>query len=306
MMKVAKFESYVRNCGDFADRKDFYLFGTIVAKQRIEALCKTEGFIDRVCRSRKGELMEIGLEGMKLSYVYDEKLADSMLAMHFIGCMPKFFTPELIYFLIGAVLQEYVIVIHSEHRQYCYKAIALVLGLIQPLKWPYPIIPLIIDSSMAGLLESPVPLICGIEEPSSDFVSRWSSHSKTHNHIIHIQLETSRIYGQPRLSFRKSVISHQPDGFTDHCQALHDHIWQAKDTHATHTLTHKYQSAIRSTYMPHIHIHTLMHDDSADYRITRDAMISKAKAMADVVQIIAHTQMMHVYMDKVKADMLNL
>lgn len=123
--------------------------------------------------------------------------------------IPKTMQLETILLVLGAVLQEGIVFIHSKFRNRGFELVSFILGVISPLIWPFCVVPLL-KKNMEHLTDCPVPLICVIEEEPVIFNQRWKNRPSSSESSIHIQLETNKVIGSKvPLDFLKTIVNNK-------------------------------------------------------------------------------------------------
>ena len=103
--------------------------------------------------------------------------------------------------------------------------ISLILDLIYPLYWPYPVLPQLIGEKMLSFLDSPVPLLAGLEIGPSRFES-FVRGRKIHKQEVHISLDRNRVIGDLKYDLKDDILKKTQAGLQNYkrMKELHERI----------------------------------------------------------------------------------
>ena len=180
-IKIARMEAhsvFMNQSSWFRGYKDYEAIGSAVTdKYFYKETHPVVGLLPLLYWADIYKGISIQRAGQNVDFKADILSASTMHSLEAINLLPGYITPWLILLILGAVLQECVVVIHGSKRKVCYDIVSFVLSLISPVCWPYPVIPLLSGEMMEEFTDSPVPLICTIEEDPDIFEQKWTRRS---------------------------------------------------------------------------------------------------------------------------------
>ena len=77
---------------------------------------------------------------------------------------------------------------HSKNLKHSFAAVSFFTSILKPLKWPYPIVPVIIPKNY-DLMLSPFPILGCIRDDVIYVMNKWNS-SKEPN-LVHIDMDSN-------------------------------------------------------------------------------------------------------------------
>lgn len=196
------------------------VFGNLISIAWFSKESKKGGFLDSIRSLNVFDGVVIEKNGLSLNFTATENDDIEFQALKQLDGLPGFVSPLVICSILGGLLQEQIVVLHSSNRIVIYQLMMFLLSLIYPLQWPYPIIPLLVNSQMQDYLESPVPLLCGVEEDPDQFEELWEEKSKKLPSVLHIQLEKACTLGKTNLNFRDSIMKAESNYNWERCKTL--------------------------------------------------------------------------------------
>ena len=209
------YRQFIDNCGDFHGVNDYIVFGSVVSERIFMKLCGYNGNLSQLYQQK---LLNSGIRFHKAEQEIYFKPEPNM--KHLYQCLEalchldsQYTQPSLILNIMGAVLQEKIVVLHGAKRQVCFDLIDLILNIIYPLYWPYPVLPSLLGGKMLSFLDSPVPLLAGLEIDPQRFESftRRRSISKQE---VHISLDRNQCVGTLKYDLRDDIIKKNEAGRT--------------------------------------------------------------------------------------------
>ena len=104
---------------------------------------------------------------------------------------------ETFFFILTAVLLEHSIMFHSRSLRVSNAAMIFFISAIKPLKWPYPIVPLVIPKNY-DLMRSPFPILGCIKDDLVFVTNTWNSSIEPN--LVHVDLDNN--YQSTSLKYR--------------------------------------------------------------------------------------------------------
>ena len=221
--RLKVFNKYLLEFGDFSSPLDFIVFGQSVTLSEISNLSKRGNLLHDLYKSSVYKEIKTFSPLRKINFMCNMKDSETKHSIEALTLLPYSIKLDTILTVIGALLQESVVVLHSESRKTGFEMMSFVLGLISPLVWPYPVIP-VLKREMEDLVSSPVPLICSVEEPVANFREKWEKRKHLSPHSVHIQLETGQTIGQPPINFKEAIVYRYSSNIYYQCSEAIDRI----------------------------------------------------------------------------------
>lgn len=134
-------------------------------------------------------------------------------------------SPQTLLSVLSVLLQEKTLLLHSTNRAVAYNLVNLVLSLMTPLVWPYPIVPVLPSlQDTFLLLDSPIPVLCCIEGPLDQFeihAKRWSLQFPS---AYIVQIDRGWRVGTLPVDLLPDIIEPQSFGAYHRLLKLHDDL----------------------------------------------------------------------------------
>lgn len=287
--------------------KDYILFGNLISFTTFQKLSIPGGLFEELYYSDLDKEVCLNRSNIKFSISPVVENLSIDLAIGSLDNLPSCLTPKLIFDIIGAVLLEKSVIIHAANRRLCFQTINLVLGLISPLVWPYPIVPLILDNGMQELINSPVPLLCGVEEDPKIFHLVWGEKTNQSKNVFHVQLERGLISGKPLIDFNEEIVKRLESKIIENCSKLHAAISRSDDSeHLSLTkknLVFLYQRPIKSFFLDHLNEHILADDDSQNFFHTNNNVKVNSQLKPKVIDTLLNSQIVLNYLENRKQQL---
>ena len=249
LKRIMAYQQYCINCSDFTSTDDYVVFGFPIACAYILSLLKPNSMLEKFYHTDiYGDdlLLDTGVTPIK--YHVEFNLVDFKHSLETLQQIPDYISLDLLLRILGAVLQESVVVLHSHSRKVCYSVISFVLSLISPLVWPYPVIPAL-KGQMKEFVDSPVPLICSVEESQEVFFQEWQAGHARNPNSVHFQLDSGHSIGSPQVDFISSVIKHESSYLYNELTSLRN-SFRSQDVVYMNQVTQYFQPPSQETISP--------------------------------------------------------
>lgn len=223
LKKLEVYNQFKSCCDDFCNIQDYTVFGYNITVSYFERQSKPNCLFEELYKINVYDGIGIQRSGVNLHFKAELNNAKHLHSLEALNLLPSYITPDLVFKVLGALLQEKVLVLHCNSRPVLFDFISFLLSLISPLSWPYPVIPLL-SPDMEDFVDSPVPLVAGIEEDPSLFEARWSRRLTANTNAYHVQLNSAKTLGNVLIDFKSEVVLKESQYDYNRCNYLHDDI----------------------------------------------------------------------------------
>ena len=97
-------------------------------------------------------------------------------------------------------MHEKSVMFHSKNLKFAYSAVIFFTSVIKPLKWIFPIVPLIIPKNY-DLMRSPFPILGCIQDDLIFVMNTWNS--KIEPNLVHVDLDNNYFSGGLKFKLEK-------------------------------------------------------------------------------------------------------
>ena len=313
--------NFIRASCEIFSVDDYLVFAHHLSDSYIQRESGEHGFLTQLYSMDVYKGIHVSRAGMDVDFTADNNFADFAHSIEALAVLPPNINPRVVLTILGAVLQESVVVIHSKDRSTLLSVISLVLSLLKPLIYPYPIVP-IVKSSMMSLLESPIPLLCGIVDgKDQDFKSTWRNACVTNPNSFHIQIEKLETLGTLPIDYFSEVILKDSSYSFSQCEQFHkdavifskqkrsDQVyknlekWQSDEcTCIRERLVEEYHKFIANVYLAPLNLQYLIRDHSKSFQDTMEFVGKRSRYPKKVQDALLRGQIYFHYLETVKSD----
>ena len=285
---------------EFHPSSDCLKFGVDLSLEWIAKETREDGLLYSLIHSSIYE----GLMVQRASHTIEFKIGQiediENQAYHILERHPHSFTPQVIAKIVGAMILDQTVVIHSASRAVIFDLSIFVLSLICPLRWPFPIVPLISTHQFKEILASPFPILCGIEEDPEDFIKMWGEVSKKTPSMVHIQLETGNSLGMSTPDFKEDIMKSEHSFNWDNCKKLYKRLIDPKkDFLPEHTkvdLLFCFRSALRRVFFDCLDDRILKLDPFSTFNETIEVIRQRSSIPPKVLDAYLSSQVFQAYL----------
>ncbi len=324
LQRIVAYQNYCLNCSDFTSTGDYVVFGFPITCAYILSQLKPDSMLDKLYHADVfGEPLLLETSLAPIRFQVDLDLVEFKHSLEALQQIPDYISLDLLLRVLGATLQESVVVLHSHCRKVCYSVISFVLSLIAPLVWTYPVIP-VLKGQMKEFVDSPVPLICSVEESQEVFFQEWQAGHERNPNSVHFQLDSGHSIGAPAVDFVASVFKHDSNFLFNECVALrnsfrsHEVVYlnqvsqyfQSPSEPAPNpsenqlTLLKRIKKVINSLYVEPVNTHELKLDASKQFTASLAAIKKRSKYPSKVTDSFLNGQIYLCYLDRLKNEAL--
>lgn len=321
LQRIVVYQKYCLNCSDFTSTEDYVVFGFPITCAYILGQLKSDSMLEKFFHADVfGGALLLETAVAPVRFEPDLELVEFKHSLEALQQIPDYISLDLLLRVLGAVLQETVVVLHCHSRKVSYSVTSFVLSLIAPLVWTYPVIP-VLKGQMKEFVDSPVPLICSVEESQEVFFQEWQAGHERNPNSVHFQLDSGHVIGTPAVDFISSVIKHDSNYLYNECVSLrnsfrsHEVVYMNQlsqyfqssnqpspnPTENQLTLLKRIKKVINTLYVDPVNTTELRLDTSKQFTSSLAAIKKRSKYPSKVTDSFLNGQIYLCYLERLKA-----